>query len=90
MESALAIGLNALANASRTPVDRLAVVEILTRGDGPGHLVRALFGDRSAESLYRMGMAAGLTPARVREAYETAKRRHAARNLDFDGNTADY
>lgn len=84
----LLIGLNALANASRARVDQSVVVAILAGGDGPGHLVRALFEDCSLETLFDMGLAAGLSPRQVRSAYGFAKRNHGARNPDFEADEA--
>jgi hypothetical protein len=80
----LQIGVSALANSSRTPIDRSEVLAILTTGDGPGHLVRALFEDCTLESIDRMAIGAGLTGAQVRAAYLVARTRHQARNPDME------
>lgn len=79
-----AIAVNALSNASRNPVSEADVRSILTTGDGPGHLVRALFGDCAFETLDRLGMRAGLSRAEIRKAYAFAKRVHAAANADLE------
>lgn len=79
-----ATALNAMSNASRTPVSREDVVAILTTGDGPGNLVNALFSDCSLETLDRLGERIGLSRAKILESYGVAKRRHAAANADID------
>jgi hypothetical protein len=61
----LAIGVNALTNASKTPVDETDVIRILTTGDGPGDLVRALFEDCSFETLERIDIVAGVSTAQM-------------------------
>lgn len=81
---AVAIALNALSNVSRSPVTKADIVSILTTGDGPGHLVRALFDDCGFETLDRLGAQAGLSRAEIRTAYAYAKRVHAAANADLD------
>ena len=63
----IAIALNALANASREPVSEADLLPILATGDGPGHLVRALFGDCSFDTLDRLGATLGLSRDRVRQ-----------------------
>ena len=78
------IGLNALANSSRTPVDVDMLLSILTTGDGPGNLVRALFEDCDLESLQRMSIAAGVSSRQLRAAYAVARQKHAARNHDLE------
>ena len=80
----VAIALNALSNSSRGPVSEAEIVSILATGDGPGHLVRALFGDCAFETLDRLGAHAGLSRAEIRAAYAHAKRVHAAANADFE------
>jgi hypothetical protein len=80
----LQIGANALANSSRTSVERSDVMAILTTGDGPGHLVRALFEDCSLEALERMASEAGMTTAQLRSAYRIARDRHLARNAEME------
>ena len=77
--------LNALSNASRTPVSKDDVLAILVTGDGPGNLVRALFGDCSLETLDRLGQATGFSRSRIKASYRNAKRLHAAANADMDG-----
>jgi hypothetical protein len=86
----LQIGANALANSSPTPVGKSELIAILATGDGPGHLVRALFEDCSLESLDRMAMEAGLTAAQIRAAYLVARVRHRARNADMEGDAAQF
>jgi hypothetical protein len=86
----LQIGANALANSSRTPVGKSDLIAILATGDGPGHLVRALFEDCSMESLDRMAMEAGLTAAQIRAAYLFARTRHQARNADMEGDVDQF
>ena len=80
-----AVGLSAMANASRDAVDVADLLAILSSGDGPGHLVRALFGDCTLETLDRMSVAAGLSRASLHAAYATAKARHQAANAEIDG-----
>lgn len=84
------IGLNALSNSSRAPLHRSDLLAILTTGDGPGHLVRALFEDCSLESLKRMAMEAGMTPPQLRAAYHIARARHAARNAEMEGDEVTF
>jgi len=79
------IGLNALSNSSRKPVGGPELLAILMTGDGPGHLVRALFEDCSLESLERMAMEAGMTPAQLHASYLVARARHYARNSEMEG-----
>ena len=81
---AVAIASNALSNSSSAPVSEADVLSILTTGDGPGHLVRALFGDCAFETLDRIGAQAGLSRAGIRTAYAFAKRVHAAANADLE------
>ncbi len=77
-------GINALANASRTPVRKEDLTGILATGDGPGHLVRALFEDCSLETLDRMAAAAGLSARRMRTAYSFARKKHGAKNPELE------
>jgi hypothetical protein len=86
----LLIGVSALANSSRTPIDRSEVLAILSTGDGPGHLVRALFEDCTLESLDRMAIGAGLTSAQVRAAYLIARTRHQARNSEMESEVVPF
>ena len=81
---AVVIAVNALSNSSRTPVSAEDVMSILRTGDGPGHLVRALFGDCAFETLDRLGAQAGLSQADIRTTYAYAKRVHAAANADLE------
>ncbi len=76
--------LNAVSNSSRVPVSEAEVIAILETGDGPGHLVRALFGDCSYETLDRFGAAVGVPSSQIRGAYRVARERHAAANADMD------
>jgi hypothetical protein len=82
--SAITAGLNALANCSRTPVNERDVTSIITRGDGPGHLVRALFEDCSLETLQKISFEIGLSNEQLTQSYRIAKRVHHAANPDFD------
>jgi len=84
IDDPLQIGLNALSNASQTTIDRSDLIAILKTGDGPGHLVRALFEDCSFESLDRMAIMAALSRPGLRAAYGVASLRHGARNADFE------
>jgi hypothetical protein len=84
------IGANALANSSPTPVGKSELIAILATGDGPGHLMRAVFEDCSLESLDRMAMEADLTAAQIRAAYLVARARHRARNADMEVEAAEY
>ena len=80
-----AVGLSAMKNASRDEVCVEDLLAILSTGNGPGHLVRALFGDCTWETLDRMSLAAGLSRASLHAAYATAKSRHHAANAEIDG-----
>ena len=77
-------GANALANCSRTPVEKADVIAILKSGDGPGHLVRALFEDCSLGSLDAMAAAAGMSPRDLRATYTLAHDKHGARNPEVE------
>ena len=85
----IATALNALANASREPVSEADLLSILSTGDGPGHLVRALFGACSFDTLDRLGAALGLSRDRGRQSYARAKARHGAANSDLDAEARD-
>ncbi len=85
----IATALNALANASPEPVSEADLLPILSTGDGPGHLVRALFGDCSFDTLDRLGAALGLSRDRVRQSYARAKARYGAANSDLDAENDD-
>jgi hypothetical protein len=80
----LQIGANALANSSRTAIARADLVAILSTGDGPAHLVRALFEDCSQEALERMARQVGMTRAQLRSAYRLARTRRRALNADME------
>lgn len=86
---AMQTALNAMANSSRTPVSEEILLQIVRTGDGPGHLVRALFGDCSAITLDRLGIALGLPLSHVRDAYSVAKRLHNASNSELDDRSLD-
>ncbi len=53
--SVVAIGLSAVSNASNVDVTEETIMAVLKTGDGPGGIVRALFGDCSLETLDRLG-----------------------------------
>ena len=57
---------------------------VLRTGDGPGGIVRTLFGDCSLETLDRIAAEIGMTRSALDAAYATAKRLHAAANAEFD------
>ena len=78
------IGANALANSSGTPIEMEQVITILRTGDGPGHLVRALFEDCSLDSLDEMAAAAGMSPRELRFAYAAAREKHRACNREIE------
>lgn len=80
----MAAALNAVSNSSRTPISDTDVIAILATGDGPGHLVRALFGDCSFETLDRLGAGHGIARSTIRSAYSYARRKHAAVNDDLE------
>ena len=80
----MAAAMNAVANSSRTPVSESQILAMLATGDGPGHLVRALFGDCSFETLDRLGAEHGVARATIRRAYAHARATHAAVNEDFE------
>ena len=71
---------NAVENSSRTPVADADILAMLATGEGPGHLVRALFEDCAFETLDRLGAAHGLSRATIESAYAVARRTHAAYN----------
>jgi hypothetical protein len=81
---AMTTGLNALANSSRAPVDEEMLLRIIETGDGPGHLVRALFEDCSLETLQRISLAAGIELSTLTKSYAAAKKLHGAANPEFD------
>ena len=78
-----AIAYNAITNASRLDVTRAEIEAMLKTGDGTPHHVRALFGDCSMETLERLAMQCGLSPAGLRAALRVARSKHAAANADF-------
>ena len=78
--NAITAALNALSNASRTPVSEADLLPILSTGDGPGHLVRTPFEDCSFETLDRLAASRGTLHA----AYGRAKRVHCAANAEFE------
>ena len=80
----LQIGANALANSSRTLVDRSELVAILTMGDGQGHLVRALFEDCSLGVLMEIALSLGMTQRDLVQAYRNAKSRYPIVNEEID------
>lgn len=82
--SAVAIGLSAVSNSSNVDVTEETMMAVLRKGDGPGGIVRALFGDCSLETLDRLGAEIGMTRRDLDAAYATAKSRHAAANAEFD------
>ena len=57
---------------------------MLATGDGPGHLVRALFGDCSFETLDRIGAEHGVSRSTIRTAYAHARATHAAANEEME------
>lgn len=81
---AFRIAANALANCSTEPVSAAQIAAILRSGDGPGHLVRALFEDCSFETLNRLALALGLSSADLRAAYRRARAKHQAVNPGFE------
>ena len=83
-QSVVAIGLSAVSNASNVDVTEETMISVLRTGDGPGGIVRALFGDCSLETLERLGAESGMTRQDLNASYATAKARHAAANAEFD------
>jgi len=83
-DEVFAIGARALANVGGGPIDKAGLIAILATGEGPGHSVRALSEDCSAEKLDRRAMAAGLSTAQIRAAYRFARVRHGAANADIE------
>ncbi len=79
----MAAARNAVANASRVPVSDDQILAILATGDGPGHLVRALFQDCTFETLDRLGAEHGVARSVIRRAYARARLVHAAINADL-------
>ena len=83
-QSAVAIGLSAVSNASNVAVTEATIMSVLRTGDGPGAIVRALFGDCSLETLERLGAELGMTRRDLDASYATAKALHAAANAEFE------
>ena len=83
-QSVVAIGLSAVSNASNVDVTEETMVSILRTGDGPGGVVRALFGDCSLETLESLGAEIGMTRRDLDASYATAKALHAAANAELD------
>ena len=82
--------LNALSNASRNPVSEADLLPILSTGDWPEHLVRALFDDCSFDTLDRLGATLGVSRAKMRSSYAHAKRLHAAANAELDMKSSSF
>ena len=80
----VAIGLSAVSNASNVDVTEETMMSVLRTGDGPGGIVRALFGDCSLETLERLGAELGMTRRDLDASYATAKVLHAAANAEFE------
>ena len=80
----LAAARHVVANASRAPVSDDQILAILATGDGPGHLVRALFQDCTFETLDRLGAEHGVARSVIRSACAHARRVHAAINADLE------
>ena len=80
----VAIGLNAISNASKADVTEETLFSVLRTGNGSAAMVRALFGDCSLETLDGLAAEAGMTRSALEAAYATAKTLHAAANADFD------
>ena len=81
---AIAVGLNAVSNCSRVDVTEAMMMFALRTGDGPGGVVRALFGDCSLETLERLSAAAGMSRWDLQTSYQTAKAIHAAVNTELE------
>lgn len=71
---------NAMSNASRTPVTDEMIRDILLTGDGPGNLVRALFGDCPADVLIRLARDYDMSDVDLEAAYVRAQTVHKAAN----------
>ena len=82
--SVVAIGLSAVSNASNVDVTEATMMSVLKTGDGPGSIVRALFGDCSLETLDRLAAEIGMTRRDLDASYATAKALHAAANAEFE------
>ncbi len=82
--SVVAIGLSAVSNASNVDVTEETIMAVLKTGDGPGGIVRALFGDCSLETLDRLAAEFGMTRRDLYASYATAKALHAAANAEFE------
>ena len=82
--SVVAIGLSAVSNASTVEATEEMLFSVLRTGDGSGHMVRALFGDCSLETLDRLAAEVGMTRRALEIAYATAKALHAAANAELD------
>ena len=82
--SAIAIGLNAVSNVSRADISVETLMSVLRTGEGPGGLVRALFGDCSLETLERLCAEAGMNSSDLRKSYRTAQSIHAAANSELN------
>ncbi len=83
----MAIALNAVSNVSSVDVTEETVMSVLRTGDGPGGMVRALFGHCSLETLERLSAEAGMSSAALRSSYRRAKALHAAINGELDVET---
>lgn len=89
-KNVFSIGINAAENASLRAVNETQIVTILQTGDGPGNLVRSLFGDCSLDSLDSMAAAARVSRRQLIESYRNARAKHAAANDQIDALMSEF
>ena len=79
-----ATALSAIENASRAPIKREDLRDLLAAGEGePSHL-RALFGDVDLHTLLRLADAFDVDDATLVRSYARARQNAAAANADLD------
>ena len=79
-----ASALSAIENASRAPIKREDLRDLLAAGEGePSHL-RALFGDVDLHKLLRLADALDVDDATLVRAYARARKTAAAANAELD------
>ena len=82
--SAMPAALDAVSHASRVEIIEETIMSPLRTGDGPGGMVRALFGDCSLETLDRLCAEAGMSLSDLSRSYRRARAIHAAINSELD------
>lgn len=76
--------VNAIENASRTPVTPDGIVSMLRDGRGHPSQLRTMFSDVSLQTLESVAASAGLDLQIVLRSYCTAKKTAAAANAELD------